>query len=240
MKPSDNKCSIIRTGNLFQQDPQDPDCSASNINGIIYNGNKVQVYSGNGSTSSVELKTDGTATITESKPQVDGTTKTTTINTSAPNATTGEVTITGKAESIQAGTGNLAGTGTQPFDKTGLATTEKQDAIKGSIDGISDKIGDPSGLTGIPETDNSAWQDGLNTGTATGIYNDVKSSLKSGWGFGTLIPAATCSPITKTVMGSPVEINICPAVDMIRAIVGWMLYLLTGWAVFRILTRVPG
>jgi len=68
-----------------------------------------------------------------------------------------------------------------------------------------------------------------------GTYNAWKATLKEGWGFGSILPqAGSCAPFTATLVGVPVSLDLCPAVAMIRMLLGWLTYIATAWMVFRI------
>lgn len=121
-KPADNNCQITRSGNAYSVDPQDPDCASGQpaMLGSTIAANSITMTRNDGSTASVTLNADGTATAKETYPDL-ANNKTKSLNTSysAPDSGTGAVTLQGISTSSVDGVGNLATSGTGGTGPTG-------------------------------------------------------------------------------------------------------------------------
>lgn len=108
-QPSNSNCQIVRTGNAYSQLDNDPDCATSSptLSGATITPSTITMTRADGSFAQVTINSDGTTTSTESYPDIaNSKTNTFTSNFSAPNPSTGEVTLTGIS------TGSAAGVGT--------------------------------------------------------------------------------------------------------------------------------
>jgi hypothetical protein len=134
------------------------------------------------------------------------------------------------------GTGT-GGTGTnQAVNCQGCATESTLAAIKGILD--------PAGKDGKGATDGA--------GTAEDGYkpaDDAMKALQAGngpfkdmsWSFGGLFPAsAQCQPFTLNVNGRVINqsatLDVCDWINLARAILGWLCYVLTAIGIYRIAT----
>jgi len=260
-KPSDGHCTIIRSGNTFSADPLDSaDCVGASGGTVTISGDSKSVTATRADGSKVEMRTqdDGSVVVVDTQNLADGNTQKNSTNISSPNVTTGESKITGKATEVLAGQGTAVGSGTVTqsvtFDKTGLATSAGQAAIQSSIDsgtsvlggkldGIKDGIdalgGEVPGDGVHPGSDtDDGWADRLDAAKDGATQAGIKESFQAAWGFGSILPqTGSCSPTSASVMGQSVTLNFCPAVEAIRSILGWIMYIGTAWASFRVLTR---
>lgn len=249
-KPSDDHCTILRNGNSFTSDPLDPDCALVPTSGnvtISGDASSITATRDDGSKVEVRLQADGTAVVIDTRQTADGmNTQRSTYSMSAPNPTTGAVTVTGKKSETITGVGDLeggggSGTSTVTFDKSGLATEGTSNAIKGVLDNINTKLGAVSGdVTGSPSTMTGSreWTAELDKAKDGSMFGGIIGTLLTGWGFASILPSASCTPSSSTVAGVSITLNYCSAVDSIRQILGWIFYVVTSFVVFRIFTKV--
>jgi len=110
-QPSNDNCQIVRVGNTYSAPDNDPDCATNSptMSGATVTPNTVSMTRSDGSVATVTINPDGTTTASESYPDIPNSkTHTLTTNYSAPNPSTGEVTLTG----ISTGSTPGVGTGT--------------------------------------------------------------------------------------------------------------------------------
>lgn len=115
-EPPNNNCQIIRTGNTYSTKSNDPDCATNlpTMSGATVTPNTVSMTRSDGSVATVTINSDGTTTASEIYPDIPNSkTHTLTTNYSAPNPSTGEVTLTGisTGSTPGVGTGTSAGSG---------------------------------------------------------------------------------------------------------------------------------
>ena len=235
MKPVDNKCNIIRTGNTFSGDPKDPDCGAP-----FYTAGKIEI-SGN----TVKVKTEPSLTV---KANTDGST---TISTTTINNTTNTTTIstanynnaglqTGRKTETFNGVGDSQNqvSNDQPFDVSSLNKEATQQAIKSNLDTIKDEL-NCDDCTQLPAdlTDQQRTQieDEIKktTDSLAEAENDYLN-YKTYFDWPTWIPTFptdSCTPFTKTIHGLPVEIDLCPKIALLNELIGWLMSLFTAWTV---------
>ena len=74
---------------------------------------------------------------------------------------------------------------------------------------------------------------------------DLFDAMKTGngpftalaWDFGGLFPSsAQCSPIQVNVLKQQTSIDVCNWVELVRAVLGWICYVLTAIGIYRIAT----
>lgn len=248
-KPADGHCTILRTGNAFISDPYDPDCngpSPGDGSTVTISGDSSSVIATrpDGSSIHVNLQPDGSSVIVDTRPDSTGTkTQVSMVNISSPDPTTGEATVTGKTKAIYEGTGAFqSATPTQnvTFDKSGLSTESTSQGIKGTLDDISTKLDSVTGSVpgAAPSAADRGWGADLDKTKDGSMFDGIKTTLSTGWGFDTLFTASVCSPITGNVHGASMSLDICPAVDSIRMLLGFVIYAITLFLVFRIFTSV--
>jgi len=134
-KPSDSKCTIIRTGNTFAADPKDPDCSVGVGTDVTISGTEIEARPTN-QKQKVKINGDGSVTTTTTTINTsNNTTTTTTINVSGTGV--GNAKITGIGTTTVPGTGDQAGSTPIPSPgEDGKATEATLAAAKGKLDEI--------------------------------------------------------------------------------------------------------
>lgn len=236
-KPQDNQCTIIRSGNSFTGDPNDPDCGVTGPGGVaradVGNptaiGNQVNASGSNGKSVKVETATDGTLTVTVNAPDYgSGKTITHTFKYGPPDAS-GQPTMQGysRTESQGIGTGNTgSGTG------TGGATEGTLQGVKNTLDAMkakqeSDDAGMPSG-SGV-EAAGKAALDAAAADRQSKLDGVVGAGGKdTTWGWmPDLGMSGSCSPVS---MGDW-SIDICAQVPRIQSIVAWLWYAFTAFTI---------
>lgn len=231
----DSNCQIRRTGNTFSIDPQDPDCANNTVMAdTTVSANTVTTQRANGVTASVTIFPDGTATVSETYPDIaQNKTSVLTTSYSAPDAS-GNTHLTGVSVSNTPGVGTLnagpAGTG------TGGATETTQTAVLNSLNDIKDGVGV------VQPTPTASLEGAIGgfegvaaevTGISTGASPIASPSI-----FNPFVPT-TCTTLGWTFMGRTVSYDICPWVPKIQQILGAALYLTTAGLLFTMFMRRP-
>jgi len=163
-EPSNNNCQIIRTGNTYSTKSNDPDCATNlpTMSGATVTPNTVSMTRADGSVATVTINADGTTTASETYPDIPNSkTHTLTTNYSAPNPSTGEVTLTGisTGSTPGVGTGTSGGSG-QSHGLTGDGQlvvdklTAQDDAAAAASSGNSQLPENPSKVSdlGLPQS----------------------------------------------------------------------------------------
>lgn len=246
-KPADSRCTIVRTGNSYGVDPQDPDCAAglpaewnAGPNSISWGGKG----NGDGGGSITTDAVTGETTIINKKQNSDGTTTITTIKTGAPvpGAAAGAgVTVKGISENTVVGQGTLQGS-TAPGGiemPTDYNREPTQQQIKTGIDSLNTKL-DATGVDSTLSAEKSALDsaaqaqiDALATAT-----NRTSSGL--GFTFGFPDPGA-CSPLTFAIPGAAgrtLVIDWCPAQAPIKSIGSFIVSLFAAMYLFSLGTSL--
>lgn len=251
-KPSDGTCAIIRNGNVFSGDTNDPDCSIlpSGISGL---GTSTLSWSGGADGTdgggSVTINNDNSVTITNTVNNPGGDRTVTTINGSAP-ATDGTVSVTGKIEGDYAGQGTAATSSSAPalqipsdynrettqqgikgvLDqlKTGQCGGPGQPACVMSEDGVSDASSAMSSSVSSSESDRDsafAAREALITGQSAGVG--------PGMDFPWQIDPGSCAPL---VMDSSrgLEFDLCSKIPLIHEVLSYFFYVFTALGIFAL------
>lgn len=233
VKPVDGKCNIIRSGNSFSGDPKDPDCGSP-----FYTAGKIEI-SGN----TVKVKTEPSLTV---KANTDGST---TISTTTINNTNNTTTIstanfnnaglqTGRKTETFNGVGDSQNqvSSDAPFDVTSLNKEATQQAIKTGIDNLNTKLNAPEDTSLQSEKDAYNTTADAHRAKIEQIGNDGLDSHGVSWSWFPEIPSGTCSPVQYGVPGHMATWDICPTVNMLKDIFGFVLYIATAFGLFAILT----
>lgn len=246
MKPSDDRCTIKRTGNSFSVDPRDPDCVSGRIPATTsISPNVITLSKSDGSTKSVTINADGSSTITESRPNNStNTTETNTTTISAPNAS-GAVSVTGQGSGVAPGTGTQAGSSAPAvnvnFDKSGLATEGTLGGIKSSVDAIKDGL-DPGSADSSLSAQRSAFDtamDGL-TSMFSAEPGKAATGLADDFSLGGFLPAQCgCTPLTINFKGHQASFDWCSPMATFKDVLEWVIGLLTAVYVLS-LFRIGG
>lgn len=244
---SDNKGTIIRTGNSFSTDPNDPDVLPSNV---TVSSNKVTVKNPNGRTDEVVIEPNGTLSTYHWEPNSSGDTVQTKVTASAPSAGSpvevtsvetktfsGTSSTTGGASGTSSPTSQTQVVGNVNLDKTGLATDGKQcgyDAAhpcKVEIDTTG------LGTNAVSQDDYSAKALAHQTQLeAVGAGGDHGFTWE--WNPLSTLSTGSCTDPT-FVIGGKNYIDLtgfCDKVAYLRGFFEFMLYISTGIALFNILT----
>jgi len=244
-KPSDGHCTIVRTGNAFSADPYDTaDCTGPTSDGSVTisgDAKSVTATRSDGSRVEVRLQDDGTSTVIDSKPVAGGKTQVDTVTGTAPNATTGEVTVTGASQSTYTGQGagtSLTADTNVKFDKSGLATEGTQQGIKDGVDAIKGSLvplgGEDTSLSLPKSTFDTAAAalEGMFSGSGTtgdhGLTWDWLPSIPS---------SGACTNPTISMLGTPLTVDFCTGAALAREALSWIVYIFGG---FMILTTLTG
>lgn len=142
--PSNKTCNILRNGNRFFADPNDPDCSAVGFpTGLSLTDDTLTYSNGSGSTVVMKINTDGTTTITSREPNETRTATTeNVVKLSSPSADgTGDVQVVGAKTNVYSGTGSE--TSTNPISST-TAVDSKGNSTSNTNSGTSTSNQDTS------------------------------------------------------------------------------------------------
>lgn len=248
-RPVDNKTALVRSGNTWINDTQDitDQVSATNLN-VVKSTTFIDVYDAAGNQSSASMGTDGTVVFSKSTYDSgsDTTTKTTTTF-SAPNATTGDVFVTGtKSETLSGGgkaayTSPAAAAAGEPLDITGLNQQATQAEIKSRLDAIhTDLTTAPEGADLAAEKQSASdnldlLKDGVDAIGASDLGDNP-----FGFTWFPSIPDASCEAKSLTMGDKTMEIDYCPTIAMVSDLLAYVFYILTAFALFGILTRQGG
>jgi len=246
-KPSDSKCTIIRTGNTFAADPNDPDCSAGVGTDVTISGTEIEARPSN-QKQKVKINGDGSVTTTTTTINTtNNTTTTTTINVSNGSGV-GNTKITGIGTTTVSGTGDQAGTTPIPNSgEDGKATEATLSAAKAKLDQIKDGqcggTGQPSckiDETGTPteSTLGDAKTDvdskySAHTDAIAGVTNKTGADL--GFGLSITWPSGSCTnPTFALPKAGSLTIDFCGKRAPIIAALEWLVLFCTIWMIVNI------
>lgn len=239
-KPSDGKCTIKRTGNSFGVDTLDPDCAADNGTigrpaTLLVEANIIQAQVSATVKQKVELNASTGATIvTKITQNPNGTTTTEVTNVSNANGIN-TAKITGQATTTVTGTGDLAGT-TPLAPVIEFPTDYNKEATQAQIKAGIDVMKDTSGL---PATDLAAAKNSYDVAKAEhsskieGITESPLNNRGIVFSWSPWIPQTTCFEPVMNFLGRSVTLTWCVAVLKVREIAGWAFFLLTAFAIYR-------
>lgn len=258
IKPEANKDELMRSGNTFVRDPQQNPADSTSGNPNITQPTTGQIVAKNptgGQTTTVTInQADGTSTIQIDDPQTNGTTKRTTINVSAPDASTGATTVTGTNVQTFQGTGSSINTSTTvnpPVDVSNLATHADVGAVGTKIDTTNIKLdtlhtdltadgttaaaSKASGQSEV-QTKNDALVSSIqavDSEQQESLFDEVGNLIKP------FLPSGVaCTPWTGSVIGKSFSFDWCPYIDKLTSTIGWLMALFSMFSIFQIATRV--
>lgn len=244
--PVDGTCQIMRSGNAFSIDNKDPDCTPkagqsspiptfTNTNGTVSFISKPD-SNGKPSVATVDVR-NGVAAIALSTPNLTTDTYTTAIiQAAAPSATDGKAPITTITTVNTVGVGPAATTATTtaPVDvkidfPPNLAKTEDVNGVRDAINDLKTAPTEPFNpnpgtiIPDVTETVKSTVGDG--------------SSLPSIFSFSPSLPTSVAAPpITFSLAGKPVVMDINAWMGYVRNFLGVLLYVLTPFLIFGIVS----
>lgn len=240
-KPSDGHCTIVRDGNTFSADPYDlADCSAASTAGnMSVTSTKATIDKKDGNTIETTINPDGSATITTTTTS-NGQTHVSVVNVTAPNAATGNTTVTGQAGDTYQGTGDA--TDETPnenisFDKTGLATEGTQSAIKGVLDSIDNSLKPGAGNDSSLQTQKDALDTAMDS--FADLFGGTSTTGDHGltWDWFPSIPSSgACTNPSINIKGETLTIDFCTAAGIAREALSWLVYIFGSLMILNILT----
>lgn len=257
MKPSDQKCEIIVTGNTFQLDTRDPDCTNPNLaaEGIERLDNKVTVTKPNHKVS-VTINPDGSKLIESTLNKTDGNTQKQKIAIDADGNKTGEIIEDYKgqgdltsANPMGSNSSTIGGTVNVDFpDDYNREIT--QQAIKGDTAEIKkntkdtfDEIKKQFESTAEENVDTSAHEfdeaDYGNIRNKESEYTGILSGLTSKFG----IPAGgQCSnaSIPVVMFGQSTSWDFQPICNSLAPLVNYLVWMLVSFFVWREIASMRG
>ncbi|MGB4448678.1 MAG: hypothetical protein WBI92_11655 [Cloacibacterium sp.] len=242
MEPSDGTCAILQTNNSFSKNANDPDCSASSIpSNIAIAPNSIKATSADGrTTTEIKLNPDGSSTMTVSKSRTDGSNKTdtNTISTSAPDASTGATSINGTSSGVQDGTGVLAGNGSA--DGTEFPTDyNREDTQLEILESLNPTSEHPDTSLTAEKSDLDTKADEykqLLVDAGNKGQNDENGLLTWDW-FPDLPVSSGCTDAHVNIGGADrVFTGWCDTIGKLRDMMGYVLYVLTAFALFNVIT----
>jgi len=240
MKPADQVCGVLRSGNSFGTDPQDPDCSTiAATTGLTIAPQSVSATAPDGSTTTVIINPDGSTTVYKTIPHTGDATPTTTTETtsiSAPDSN-GDAKVSGQGSVTTDGAGvGASGSAVSKvtFDKTGLATTSGQDTGNATLSDIKNALTDtshqpaPGGLEGgaagdVPSGASFTPNQGQVTGLLSGLLSKI--GIPAGGQCGLSLPLS--------LFGQSFVVDLSPYCLAWSPYVNWAFWILTVLFVFR-------
>lgn len=248
IKPIKGKIEIIRTGNTLAVDPQANPTDKLAAPVFVSTSNSISMTGSDGSTTKVQIETDGTSSVTVNTPSSEaGQSIQSKTTFSAPDPSTGDVTVTGNSEQAVYGTGQATGTtpvagggtGTEidfPDDYNREATQQEiRDDTEEIKDGITNAENHSVELDGAATdydekaTAHQAQYESIGAGglDTHGVDTDFEKPM---------LGTASCSSMSMPVNGGTSSIDFCDKTNAARDIIGWIFYALTAWGIFGVLT----
>lgn len=234
-KPTDQSCSIVRNGNTFEADSKDPDCST--MAATMPTPSTIQLKKNN-ELLKATINADGSVTTTMTAPDANGNTVTTIVNFAPPVSTMG-MPATGISESTTQGSGDLndpSKTVQQVEVKfpDDYARQNTQAQIQQNTGEIRDELKrsgpDISAAQQAYDNDKASIENTLST-SATGWFQDFRNKWFS---FAPVIEQAECTAYSGNFKGHAFSMDWCPAVRVIRSVLGLLAYFFTLFALYKI------
>lgn len=240
-KPADQNCSIVRTGNTFGIDAQDPDCATTPATMIT--PSTIQLKKNN-EIMEATINADGSVTTKMTGPDASGNTESTTINFASPSNSMG-MPSTGTSTTTTQGSGDLNNPGVPLPPKLDLPTDYNreptQQQINTKLGEIKDSLNpnDPG-----PDTTLDAQKNDYDAKATAhkGVFDGIGGKGQSneggifGWAGMPAVPTGSCAAINFGTSAYTTSFDVCPILDKIRDLAGYALYIYTAWALFGILT----
>lgn len=234
-KPADQSCGIVRKGNTFEADSQDPDCA--NMPATIVTPSTIQMKKNN-ELLKATINPDGSVTTTMTAPDGNGNTVTTIVNFAPPVSTLG-MPATGTSESVTQGAGDLNDP-TKTVNQVEVkfpddyARQNTQTQIQQNTGEIRDELKrsgpDIAAAQQGYDNDKAGIENTLST-SATGWFQEFRNKWFS---FAPVIEQAECTPYSGNFKGHSFSMDWCPAVRVIRSVLGLLAYFFTLFALYKI------
>lgn len=244
LKPLDQNCVIVRSGNTFGTDPLDPDCSTMAATMPV--PSTIQLKKNN-EILEATINADGSVTTKMTGPDSNGNTETTIINFAPPSGTMG-MPATGQSNTTTSGSGDLNNPN-NTVPKLEMPTDYNREATQQAVNTKLDQINDSLNPTAAgPDTSLTTQTNDYNAKATAhkGLFDGIGSKGQSneggifGWSWFPTIPTATCAPLNFGTSQYMTTLNLCPTLDLVRDLAGYALYLSTAWALLGILTGKQG
>lgn len=242
MKPADSKPpAVMRNGNTFAKDPQDPDPMPANV---VVAPDKITVTSDDG-LKKVEatIAADGSTKVIETDATAgDGKTRQNTINTSAPSAD-GTVEATGYSSKTFSGTGTETSSTPDTGEKmpTDYNRENTQQQIKQTLDAIREELKTDTAPDMPNQSDIVSQAKNQSEADMSTLHNSVKTSVgndQSMWTSWIWTPqAATCNDPSMTVNGVTASLPICSKLGMLRDALGFVFAIYAAWDIYQEIFR---
>ena len=244
-KPKKDKMEIKRTGNSFEVDPQINPADIIQSDKLEVTPTKVTVKHTNGSKSEITINTDGTSTLKIT--EVNNTNNTTNVyntNFSAPDSS-GNVQSTGSTTNTFNGTGTATSTTPNTTPSTGttpsleLPTDYNRESTQQEIKDLL-KCDDCELPADVSEADQQKINDEIKK--STDMLNDIEGDYAGfknlGWSnWVPTFPTGQCSPITGDIAGQHVSWDLCPHVQKLNELIGWLMNLFGAWTLTSMFFR---
>ena len=236
-KPSDGKCSVIRSGNTFSGDTRDPDCGTTQLTNarVTVSSDETNVQDSKG-TVKAKINPDGTTTITYNKYN-------------ASSSTTSQTTIALDSNGKVIGKSNQTfqgvGTGLQgdsPLGKVDIdlpddynrEATQQQilDALKCDDCTVPEDVTEEQKAQIEEEVQKSVAM----LEEAESDYDNYKTYFD--WpDWVPSFPSGSCSPFTGSVRGLTISWDMCPHIAMFNELIGWLYALFAAWSTLSLFWR---
>lgn len=225
MKPSNGNCQIMRVGNSYSVDSQNPDCATGsptiNPTNVTITPSYVSVVnSSNGSTANSTINADGTTTVQECYPDVaSNSTKCMSSKFSSPDATTGKVTFEGQSTTTAPGIGSGVGAATAGISATGGMTDATGQQLLGKLN-AQDTAATNAAASNPALPVDPASVSALGLPSSNPFSSALPSSINS------LVPSNSENCVSLDVAlpyMSNLHIDPCPVVSVIRPMMNYLI-----------------
>jgi len=220
IKPKKGVLEIVRTGNTLAIDPQANPSDKISSPTLTVTSTSATVVGSDGSITNVTINADGTATITSTTPTgTAGVSNQKKVIVSAPDATTGDVTVTGTQDQQVNGQGTgvsttpiaSSGGGSGPtIDISSLNKEATQVQIKNNTDTIkTDVTSIKDAITNAENNPTDLADKKTEFDTIAQAHSDKIKSIGDGgldahgfsWTWSPVVPTGTCTPFSHSFGG---------------------------------------
>lgn len=240
IKPIQGQMVVTRNGDNFVIDPQINPADRLPSTVVNVTSKVATITDQDGNTTKTTINTDSSSTVVNTSTNTtNNTTNIKTINYSAPDPSTGDVTVLGTNDAAGTGTGNaVTATPTQaaPLDISSLNKESTQQNIKSELVKLNDYM----------KCDNCVLPENLSVQNKQKLNDEIKKSVDEldkatddynnfkNFGWTTWVPTfptGSCSPMVGSIRSQNVSWNFCPYVAQINQLLGWLLNLFGAWTI---------
>ncbi len=244
-KPSDGQCPLVRVGNSYAADVNDPDCGNGQAPLVTTDatGATHSLNDSLGSNFKFHINADGSSSITTDTPDTaTNTTKRRSVVLAPPANDTTPPVVTGVRDETISGTGSQAGVGASAGAVPTTVDPALTAAVAANTAAVNDLKNELAATGEVPVVAGGAVTAAATLATDFAKQADDVTKRADGLGLPSL-PAfmfphfapATCTPMVWNALGHQVTFDICPYVPAIKSIESWILYVLTAFASFSML-----